>query len=152
MFSCEFCQISKNTFLHRTLLVAASVKNMNQSSHLRCSLIISVMKNFADLRPATLIKQRPWHRCFPVYVAKLLRISFLQKTLEDFPKILDEVRGSYEWKTDRAEFLRKFLIVDKKLLQNSFFGFCQESYSMSFFTLKMVHTNVFYDLVKAACL
>ena len=24
-FSCEFCEISKNTFLHRTLLVAASV-------------------------------------------------------------------------------------------------------------------------------
>ena len=25
MFSCEFCEISKNTFLHRTPLVAASV-------------------------------------------------------------------------------------------------------------------------------
>ena len=26
MFSCEFCQISKNNFLHRTPLVAASAK------------------------------------------------------------------------------------------------------------------------------
>ena len=25
VFSCEFCEISKNTFLHRTPLVAASV-------------------------------------------------------------------------------------------------------------------------------
>ena len=27
VFSCEFCEISKNTFLHRTPLVAASVVN-----------------------------------------------------------------------------------------------------------------------------
>ena len=27
MFSCEFCEISKNTFLQRTPLVAASIKN-----------------------------------------------------------------------------------------------------------------------------
>ena len=27
VFSCEFCEISKNTFLQRTPLVAASVKN-----------------------------------------------------------------------------------------------------------------------------
>ena len=26
MFSCEFCEISKNTFLYRTPLVAASVE------------------------------------------------------------------------------------------------------------------------------
>ena len=131
MFSCEFCEISKNTFLHRTLLVAASVKNVDQSSHVRCSLKIGVLKNFADLRPAILVKQRPWHRCFPMNVAKFLRKSFLQKTAsEDFPKILHEVRGSYESKTDSAEFLIKVLIVGKKLLQNSFFGFCQEFNSM----------------------
>ena len=30
MFSCEFCEISKNTFLNRTPLVAASGKSCNQ--------------------------------------------------------------------------------------------------------------------------
>ena len=34
----------------------------------------------AGLRPATLLKKRLWHRCFPVNFAKFLRISFLQNT------------------------------------------------------------------------
>ena len=55
-------------------------------------------------------------------VAKFLRTPFLQKTAsEDFPEVLLEVRGSYESKTDGAEFFRKILIVGKTLLQNSFF-------------------------------
>ena len=132
LFSCEFCEISKNIFLHRTLLVTASVKNMSQNSHLRCSLKIGVLKNLADLRPATLVKQRLWHSCFPVNVAKFLRTPFLQKTAsEDFREVLLDVRGSYESKTVGNEFLRKILIVGKKLLQNAFFGgLYQKSNSM----------------------
>ena len=34
----------------------------------------------AGLRPATLFKKRPWHRCFPVNFAKFLRTPFLQNT------------------------------------------------------------------------
>ena len=29
------------------------------------------------LRPATLLRKRPWHRCFPVNFTKFLRIPFL---------------------------------------------------------------------------
>ena len=35
----------------------------------------------ADLRPATLLKKRPWHRCFPVNFAKFLRTPFLTEHL-----------------------------------------------------------------------
>ena len=35
---------------------------------------------FAGLRPATLLKQRLWHRCLPVTVVKFLRTPFLQNT------------------------------------------------------------------------
>ena len=38
MFSCEFCEMSKNTFLHRTPLVAASVmtkKTMSKDTNSR---------------------------------------------------------------------------------------------------------------------
>ena len=31
----------------------------------------------ADLRPATLLKKRLWHRCFPVNFVKFLRTPFL---------------------------------------------------------------------------
>ena len=33
-----------------------------------------------SLRPATLLKKKLWHRCFPVNVAKFLRKPFLQNT------------------------------------------------------------------------
>ena len=32
------------------------------------------------LKPATLLKKRLWHRCFPVNFAKFLRTPFLQNT------------------------------------------------------------------------
>ena len=68
-----------------------------RSSHRRSSLKRAVPRNFAKftrkhpcqslffskvagLRPATLLKKRLWHRCFPVNFAKLLRTPFLQNT------------------------------------------------------------------------
>ena len=68
-----------------------------RSSHRRCSIEIGVLRNFtkftgkhlcqslsfnkvADLRPATLLKKRLWHRCFPVNFVKFLRTPFLQNT------------------------------------------------------------------------
>ena len=35
----------------------------------------------ADLRPATLLKNRLWHRCFPVNFAKFLRRPFITEHL-----------------------------------------------------------------------
>ena len=35
----------------------------------------------AGLRPATLLKKRLWHRCFPVNFAKFLRTIFLTERL-----------------------------------------------------------------------
>ena len=63
----------------------------------RCSIKKGVLRNFtkftrkhlcqsldfnkvAGLRPATLLKTRLWHRCFPVSFVKFLRTPFLQNT------------------------------------------------------------------------
>ena len=43
--------------------------------HLWQSLLV------ADLRPATLLKKRRWHRCFPMNFAKFLRTPFLTEHL-----------------------------------------------------------------------
>ena len=68
-----------------------------RSSHQRCSVRKGVLRNFANftrkhfcqglffnkvagLRPATLLKKRIRHRCFPVNFAKFLRTPFLQNT------------------------------------------------------------------------
>ena len=61
-----------------------------RSSHRRCSMKKGVLRKFAKftekhlrqsvffagLRPATLLKKRLWHRCFPVNFAKFLRTPF----------------------------------------------------------------------------
>ena len=45
---------------------------------------------FAHLKPVTLLKKRPWHRCFPVNFAKFVRMSFLQNTSGRLlPKVWD---------------------------------------------------------------
>ena len=69
-----------------------------RSSHQRCSVTKGVLRNFenftgknlcqclffnkdAGLSPATLLKKRLWHRCFPVNFAKFLRTPFLIENL-----------------------------------------------------------------------
>ena len=39
-----------------------------------------IFNKIAGLRPANLLKKKPWHRCFPVNFAKRLRTPFLQNT------------------------------------------------------------------------
>ena len=69
----------------------------NSRSNHRCSIIKGVLRIFtkftgkhlcqsfffnkvAGLRPATLLKKRLWHRCFPVNFAKFLKTPFLRNT------------------------------------------------------------------------
>ena len=42
---------------------------------------VSFFNKVAGLRPATLLKKRLWHRCFPVNFAKFLRTPFLTEHL-----------------------------------------------------------------------
>ena len=72
---------------------------MATRSHRRCSIKIGVLRNLSKfagkhlrqvsifvklqalgLRPAALLKKRPWHRCFPVNFEKFERTLFLQST------------------------------------------------------------------------
>ena len=69
----------------------------DRSSHRRCFVRKGVFRNFAIFkgkhlyrslffnkvagpRPATLLKKRLWHRCFPMNFAKFLRTPFLWST------------------------------------------------------------------------
>ena len=45
----------------------------------RCQSLFS--NKVASLRPATLLKKRLWHRCFPVNFAKFLRTPFFTEHL-----------------------------------------------------------------------
>ena len=97
-FSCEFCEISKNTFLQNTsgrlllklFLMWMFWKIPKQFLEVLCQK--GVLKNFAKftgnspfnnvgLSPPTLLKKRPLHRCFPMKFAKFSRTPFLIKYL-----------------------------------------------------------------------
>ena len=71
-----------------------------RSSHRKCSVGKGVLRNFAkftgkhlcqslffnkiaSLRPATLLRKRLWHRCFPVNFVKFLRTPFIRNTSGD---------------------------------------------------------------------
>ena len=69
----------------------------SRSSHRKCSVRKDLLRNFAKLtgkhlcqslfftevglRPATLLKKRLWHKCFPVNFAKIFKTSFLPPRL-----------------------------------------------------------------------
>ena len=75
-----------NRITHNTVAAVrrCSVKKVSLeiTQHLQentCARVSFLIKLQA-LKPATLFKRRLWHRCFPVNVAKFLRIPFLQNT------------------------------------------------------------------------
>ena len=77
--------------------IAVSLWIICRSSHWRCSLRKGVLRSLlkvtgkhlcksllfnkvAGLRPATLLKNKIWHRYFPINFAKFLRARFLRST------------------------------------------------------------------------
>ena len=49
-------------------------------SYQRCHFLIYRSSHRSHLKPETLLKKRPWHRCFPVSVVKFQKTPFLQNT------------------------------------------------------------------------
>ena len=86
----QLSHLNEDKFRHKIQLV--------KISHLKVFCTKGVLRNFAKfsgkhlcqslffnkvagLRPATLLKKRLWHRCFPVNFAKFLRTPFLTEYL-----------------------------------------------------------------------
>ena len=99
MFSCEICEIFKNTYFGEHLRTTVSknvlytlsmskshnivkLQRMNGFSLFRSEAVVqrcSVKKMFWGLRPATLLKKSFWYRCFSVSFTKFLRTPFFTK-------------------------------------------------------------------------
>ena len=54
---------------------------ISRKSHENNCARVSFLIKFAGLRPKTLLKKRPWHRCFPVSFAKFLRTPIFTEHL-----------------------------------------------------------------------
>ena len=96
---------------------------INRSSHRRCSVRKGVLRNFAKftskhlhqilffnkvagLRPAALLKKRPWHKCFHVNFAKFLKILFLKNGSE---RLLLNQRKLWKSKKKTLKNLQKLM-------------------------------------------
>ena len=122
-----------------------------RSSHRRCSLRKTVLRNFTNftekhlcqisffLRPATLLKKRLWHRCYPMNFVKFLRTSFSQNTSEGCFCI---IRSSRRWCCPKQVFL--------EILQNSQENSCaKDSFLIK---LQIYRVNNFIKRFRHICL
>ena len=84
MFSCEYRDtFTRAPILHNTCKTASYKLQINLSEIWLLnfkSFAIYVCVYRSSQRPTTLLKKRPWHRCFPMNFAKFLRTPFLQNT------------------------------------------------------------------------
>ena len=97
----------------RKMLLEIS-QNSQENNCARVSFLIKLCARVSFLiklqaPPATLLKKRLWHRCFPVNFPKFLRTPFSQNTsgrllLESFKLIDDDENGSEQ---DKKKRLRK---------------------------------------------
>ena len=87
-FECFYKMINYKN-ISRTLQIIRMFKRMSLTASNKFQAMVKLiplipiadyLKKYIDrgLRPATLLKKRLWHRCFPVNFVKFLRTPFLQ--------------------------------------------------------------------------
>ena len=80
----EMTGVGKSTVISEAVAQRCSVKKVFlkfRKIHRKTPVPEPLFNKVAGLRPATLLKKRLWHRCFPVNFAKFLRTPFLTEHL-----------------------------------------------------------------------
>ena len=76
----------------------------------------SFFNKVEGLTPATLLKKRLWHKCFPVNFAKFIRIPFLTQHLGLWlSKYSKTNRKLYFWEKIMHDFYKNFVFLSKNL-------------------------------------
>ena len=70
----------KNRRVSRRCSIKKVFLEISQNSQENTCTRVSFFNKVAGLRPVTLLKERVWHRCFPVNFAKFVEHLFLQNT------------------------------------------------------------------------
>ena len=111
---------------------------VGRSSHQRRSMKKGVLKNLTGkvtgkllcqslffykaegLRPATLLRKRVWHRCFPVNFVKFLRTPFLQNT-SGYCFFVDYLKLNFMHQWNKTWFKLFWCMISNEWLSVSFF-------------------------------
>ena len=97
------------------IVFAITIQMTTRGNHQRCSARKGVLRNLskfigkhlcqvlfynkvAGLEPATLLKMRLWHRCFPMNFAKCLRTPFHRTPLNDCFSTIQHFLAEYSRK------------------------------------------------------
>ena len=118
------------------LLFFKNVSSKFKSSHWRCSVKKGVLKIFTKftgkhlwLSPATLLKRRLRHRCFPLNFVKFLRTAFLQNTsgqlllrlkAGEISKSRDVLR-THSWRFSENDFKPLIMFVKVNCFKRKYF-------------------------------
>ena len=85
VFSCEFCEISKNTFSHRTPLVAASVDSMNnifrKTVFLDICQFVFIFQSLQKRLFPKLFESWKWHKSKTIIVSRFYKHLLLTLSL-----------------------------------------------------------------------
>ena len=81
---------------HRTCSKKCSHKFRKIHRKTKTPVRESLFNKVVGLRPATLLKKRPWHRCFPVNFAKFSSTPFLQNTSERLLLYIDNASENHK--------------------------------------------------------
>ena len=105
----------------------------------------------ANMRPATLLKRRPWHRCFPVNFEKFLRTPFFTEHL--WWLLLDRVmntllRSSRPYMLFKINVLKNFAIFTGKHKCWSLFLLKQACKSRNFIKMRLQHWCFFVNVCR----
>ena len=143
MFSCEFREIFKNTFFTEYLWVTAycykkdNLRNFAKfTAKHSCRSILFI--KVAVLRPATFLKKRLRHRCFPVNFAKISRNIFWWFEILGFSfwkGFLCHTVPNQNWPPNRT--------VDN-LVVRLFFACFNRKYVKSIFLLILPQNSIFF--------
>ena len=98
--------------------------------HRKTSVPILFFNKVAGLRPASLLKKRPWHRCFPLNFAKFLRTPFLQNT-PAWNANLNQIYRNYRSLKQSPPYV-SFEIFGLRMPHSSFFIFTERKRGFSF--------------------
>ena len=138
-----------------------------RSSHQRCSVRKGFLRTFAapvqslfwnkyaGLRPATLLKKRPWYRCFPVNFAKFLRAPFSQTPLVAasvnstlMPNVVKTFRNSKKTSLMSEMSLIKWKITSNVILKASAMLQFRNNWSANTLVCLSKFASVFHYLIK----
>ena len=113
--------------------------------HLRQSIFFNKV---ADLRPATLLKKRLWHRCFPADFAKFLRTSFLTEHRRWLLLFFIYSSSCFYLKGSINLSITKIVLAKKDYLRPlKYFVTCVETLEMGHVTLLLFIISSFHHFI-----